>query len=284
LGSANGVRLLVRNTSEAEKIFKDDLLARASAAKNSNLNSDTEVVLGDLKDRASLEKFVAGLDIIYLNLSVRPGDRPTDFLSEREGLDQLLDVLKTNKQVRLMYLSSLVMNYQNQNGFRWWVFDIKQEAVRKIKESGHAHSIFYPSSFMENLDQGGSRSGNRLNLAGWSLHKMYFISGQDYAKQVLRSLSLPGSHEFTVQGPEAHTYDEAAEIFVANYAKTQLKISRAPLGLLKILGRFSRNMNYVAHILEALNNYPEVFTSAETWKQLGQPEITLKEYARRLAV
>jgi len=41
------------------------------------------------------------------------------------------------------------------------------------------------------------------------------------------------------------------------------------------MGLFSQKMNYVAHICEALNKYPEKFESETTWKDLGKPAITL---------
>jgi hypothetical protein len=48
---------------------------------------------------------------------------------------------------------------------------------------------------------------------------------------------------------------------------------------LKFAGVFSQKMNYVAHIIEALNNYPEKFSAENTWRDLGKPTITLKDFA-----
>ena len=40
-------------------------------------------------------------------------------------------------------------------------------------------------------------------------------------------------------------------------------------------------MDYGARILEALNNYPEEFNASQTWTDLGRPEVSIEEFARR---
>lgn len=45
------------------------------------------------------------------------------------------------------------------------------------------------------------------------------------------------------------------------------------------MGRFLRPVRYGAKIVEALNDYPEQFGAEQAWKELGQPEITLREFA-----
>ena len=57
------------------------------------------------------------------------------------------------------------------------------------------------------------------------------------------------------------TADEAVKVFVENYQKEKLTVSKAPLFVLKIAGLFNQKMNYTAKIIEALNNYKEEFTS-----------------------
>jgi hypothetical protein len=144
-----------------------------------------------------------------------------------------------------------------------------------------AYSIFYPSSFMESFDKGGYRQGPRIALAGTSKHKMFLISGNDYAKQVVRAFqSGDGNQEFIIQGQEAFTADEAAKFYVDNYKEKKITIMKAPLGLLSFLGKFSAKMSYGAHMIEALNNYPEKFEAEKTWQQLGRPETRFIDYIR----
>jgi hypothetical protein len=53
-----------------------------------------------------------------------------------------------------------------------------------------------------------------------------------------------------------------------------------PMWVLKIAGKFMPKMNYLTHIMEALNNYPEKFEAKQTWTELGKPEMTLAQFAK----
>ena len=240
------------------------------------------VVQADLFDIESLRKAFRGMDAVYLNLSVRPGERPADPHAETHGLRRVIEAAREMRVKRLAMISSLVMNYQGRDGFDWWVFDVKHQAVRLIKESAIPSTVFYPSSFFENfLDH----EEGKITLPGKSKHPMWFVAGSDYGKQVARSFAIDGNEhrDYPVQGPEPFTYDEAARIFVANFEKADLKVSHVPMALLKAMGLFSRRYRHLANIVEALNEYPEQFMSQRTWEELGKPETTLAEWARSLS-
>jgi uncharacterized protein YbjT (DUF2867 family) len=50
------------------------------------------------------------------------------------------------------------------------VMRLKKDAIQAIKNSGIPYCIFYPSSFMENLNNGYIQ-GNRVNIAGKPVYK-----------------------------------------------------------------------------------------------------------------
>ena len=109
---------------------------------------------------------------------------------------------------------------------------------------------------------------------------MYYIAAEDYGKQVARSLKLePRYQEYVIQGPQAFTQDEAAEIFVKNYRKEKLSVMRTPISILNFAARFSTTISYGVNILEAMNRYPEKFESQNTWDELGKPNVTLAQFA-----
>lgn len=236
---------------------------------------------GDVFDAASIERALDGQDAVYLNLSVAPSERPDDPHTETDGLRTVIVAARQHGLQRIAYLSSLVKDYQGVNGFDWWVFDVKREAVRLLKGAGIPCTIFYPSNFMENFVH-GFMQGSRLVLIGTSQHPMYFIAGRDYAQQVVRSFEVFGDEhrEYVVQGPEAYHTEEAARVFAAHFAAADLRITRVPLGLVKFLGWFSQQSDYGAHIIEAINRYPETFQAQATWDELGRPTTSLAEYAQ----
>lgn len=268
ISSGYDVRILTRNPEKATDLF----------------GATVKILKGGLDDLGAIEKTISGVESVYINLSVDPESSPTDFQPEREGLMNIIAVSKQSGIKRIGFISSLVHNYQGMNGFNWWAFDIKKDAIAFIKRSGIPYTIFYPSTFMENFDKGNYIAGKKIQIAGKSHHKMYWIAGEDYARQVVRAFNseVSANMEYPVQGPEAYTADEAADLIVNNFTRSEFKIVRAPIGMIKMLGLFSRKMNYVYHIVEALNNYPEKFESSITWDHLGKPEISFRDYIKRL--
>lgn len=262
--------------------WKVRILARSAEKARRMFGSSVTVVEGDIKDTNVLRDLLQGQDAVYMNLSVDQNSNERDFQPEREGLQNVLKVASEFGIQRVGYLSSLVKDY---DGFVWWPFTVKRAAVSTIKASGLPFSIFYPSTFMETFDSlaaGSYRQGNRINLAGVSKHKMYLIAGADYGRQVVRAFELNnGSNEYIVQGREGYTANEAAALFAAHYKGAKLTVARLPFGILKFMGLLSKRFNYVAHIVEALNNYPEQFASESTWQELGEPKLSLMDYVQR---
>lgn len=259
------VRVFTRSADKARRIF----------------GSSVSIFEGDLRDIEALRALLSGLDAVYMNLSVDQASSEPDFQPERDGLLSVLKVAREIGMKRVGYLSSLVKDY---DGFVWWPFTVKRSAVTLIKACGIPYSIFYPSTFMETFNShapGSYRQGNRINLAGVSNHKMYLIAGVDYGRQVVRAFERNnGNNEYVVQGREGYTANEAAAIIARYYTGAKLSVTTLPYGILAFMGRFSKRFSYAAHIVEALNNYPEKFHSERTWEELGEPHVSLLDYAQ----
>ncbi|GAB4013616.1 SDR family oxidoreductase [Spirosoma migulaei] len=260
--------------------FSVRIIAR-DVAKTKALFPAAEVVSGDLRNTTGLVDALHGIDVVYLNLSIRQDEKQADFHTEREGVTNLIQSAQRAGVRRIGYLSSIIMRYQGMHGFNWWVFDVKQEAVQRIKASGIPFSIFYPSCFMESLN-GTQRMGRFILLVGRSAVRPMYIAAQDYGKQVVRAFQLAQdgqNQEYVIQGPEAMTQHEAAERFAAAYRNEKLRIVTTPPFLMQLGRPFSAQADYGWHITEALNNYPETFEAQTTWDDLGKPTIILEQFA-----
>jgi uncharacterized protein YbjT (DUF2867 family) len=257
--------VLARNTTNAKEAFPM-----------------VNVLEADVLDPISLLKSLEGQEAVYISLSPNRNSRKSDRMPEREGISNIIDAAKHLGIKRIALLSSLVHNYQGMNGFSWWIFEMKQQAVELIKKSGIPYSIFYPSTFMESIPRDIIR-GNKIMLVSGSVAPMWFIGATDYAKQVSKAFSIAGNNnqEYPIQGLEAFDWEQAASIIAKNYKKP-LKLIKAPSGMLKFLGNFVQSMNYAYHICEALNKYPEKFESEKTWKDLGMPSVRLADFIKSL--
>lgn len=238
------------------------------------------IIKGNLNNPESIRHFLEGQHALYLNLSVHPESAEDDFQPEREGLKNILQACRYSEISRIGYLSSLIHLYQNQNGFNWWAFDIKKNAVLEVKAAGPSYSIFYASTFMEFFENGIYRDGDKLQLAGTSKYPMHLISGSDYGKQVVRTFELnhDGNNSFVIQGTEAYLPEEAAEIIAQ---KTNIRVAKRSSSIMKLMGRWSKKHNYTANFSEALNNYQEKFDAEKTWNELGKPLTKLHDYASK---
>lgn len=260
------VKILTRNIPKTQQLFP--------AIENAE---------GNVFDKKSLANAMEDREIVYINLSIQQDSKKTDPQQEKEGVDNIIAAARETGIKRIAYLSSLIKNYNGMKGFSWWAFDIKLSAINKIKNSGIPFTIYYPSSFMETFPFQMIR-GNKIMMIGQSVAPMWFIAAEDYAKQVAKSFQLAGmeNKEYSVQGPEPFTFDEAARVIISNYARSNLKVMKAPMGILKFLGLFNPRLNYGTNICDALNKYPEKFESEKTWQELGKPSITLAEFAKSL--
>lgn len=262
------VTIISRNVKKAKAIFPAQ-----------------RIVYADLEDKASLLQALQGQEIVYLNLHIKPGANRKGFIAETDGL---INFLETAKQVgikRIAYLSSMVKDYQKEGFFKWWVFQAKQKAVQLIKGAGLPYTIFVSSSFMENLTkQGGFMQANQLNLVGKSNVKLFWISANDYAKQVSKSFELltDENREYFIQGPQSHTTEEALTIFQRFYHLKKLNIVRLPIFTLFLASRFSSRLNYAYQLLNAKNHFNEKFEAQFTWDELGRPTETIEAFTLRI--
>lgn len=237
-----------------------------------------KLVQRDLTNTDQLVQQLQGHDFLYISLAVATKSNERDFQPERDGLQNLLTAARQAGIRRVGYLSSLIMEY---NGFDWWVFNLKRAAAKTIASSGIPYVLFRPTAFMETL-RDRQTQGTKVLGAGKSLHKLYWIAGSDYGKQVAAAFQrIPDgeSRDYIIQGTEPLDQHEAVAVYAKHYGKGPLTVSWAPLGLLKFIGLFNKELGYGSKIIQALNNNPEAFQASGTWEELGKPTVTLREFA-----
>ncbi len=246
------------------------------------LPAGVHAVTGDLFDASSLSAAMRGQEALYLNLATQPTDTEAGPLAEREGLANALAAARAAGVKRVLTLAPLVAELQGKDGFDWWVFRVKQAAERAVLECGLTATVFRASSFMENFN-GSMRSGQKLNLAGTAKFPSYYLAGEDLGRLVVAALAREqlGNKVYFAQGPEALLPEVAARRFIAARPGAPLSLQKAPLGVLKFIGIFSRAMRFVATMLGALNRYEELFQAKETWVELGAPKVRIEDFARQ---
>ncbi|MEI7503992.1 MAG: NAD(P)H-binding protein, partial [Paludibacter sp.] len=258
------VTALVRDVEKARKI----------------LPSSINFIKGDIESVESIVSALQNAEAVYINLSTRPTDKQTKFSPEKQGLDNILKALKQSKVKRVAFLASfLARNYTGD----WWVMKAKKEGIEKIKKCGIDYTLFYPSNFFENFTNGMKRA-NKIMVDTKINNKAWWISAEDYGKQVARSfnIELAANKEYPVQGVEAMTMKEAAEKFISSYRKEKLILASMPLGLFKVMSLFIAEMKYLVKFMDILLNNKETFEAQSTWNDLGKPTVSMQEYAKKV--
>ncbi len=268
----------------ADAGYQVSVLVRDADAAKAILPGNVNIVEGNISYHHDLKRFLTGIDAVYCSLNVAETEEIEDYHIETDGLREIINASLECSVRRIIYLSSLVQNYQQENNFDWWVFNVKNEAVNYVRDCGIPYTIFYPSSFMESIPE-KYRRGKTINVIGESRFPLYYISYIDYAKMVINSLKVLGNEdrEYNVQGLDCYTTKEAAQLFVKNYTKEKLRVKITSLGFVRFLGLFDKRKRYLAKKKEAINNYNEIFSGEMAWKELGKPNITLTEFARNLS-
>jgi uncharacterized protein YbjT (DUF2867 family) len=258
--------------------FEVTALVRNPEAARRALPPEVKLAKADVRDEESLRRGLKGCDALYLNLSVQPGERQSDFHTEAQGLVHIIDAARTAGIRRIGYLSALVVDAENANG--WWVVEVWRAAVRRLKESGIPTMIFYASNVMETIPE-RHRIGSVMVLAGASHHGNYWISGADLGAQVAHAFQREeaGNRDYFMQGPELVAYEEAGR----RYARSRdegLRVVALPLWLLRFLGLFSQAMRFNARMLSTVLRAPEEFRASDTWAALGRPTMTIEDFAK----
>jgi len=234
----------------------------------------------DVFDEESLRAAFAGQDGVYLNLSVAPGARPSDMHTEAQGLAHILSAAKSAGIARVGYMSAMI---QDARRGTWWVRDVWQRALQRIKGSGIPYTIFYASNVMETIPE-RHRWRDLLVIPGAGHVCHYWIAGADLGRQVARAFACEdaANREYVMQGPEAMSYVEAAERYARSYP-SPLRVVKVPLALVRALGAVSAAMRFNARILAEVLAYPEEFKAQTAWDELGRPTITIEDFARGAA-
>lgn len=234
-----------------------------------------------LQDKHSLRTALADVDYVYLSLSTSPDEKNREFKTELDGLENVIDAAISARVKRIGMLSSLVKDY---DGIDWWVFDIKRQACQMLLDADIPATIYYPSSFFENITE-LQKKGNRILLAGDQVTKSWWIGSNDYGRQVANSFRTDADHtenrEYSIQGPEPFSMEEAADCFIEHHPDPNLKKAKAPMWIFKLLKPFSSKIDFQYNILSAINQYDEQFQSESTWETLGKPQQTLAEWAEK---
>ena len=270
-------------TIELAKTFHVRAIVRSQEKAKAKLPSSIDIVRGDLRDVDSLRAALTGMDAIYLNLATETVDLSLPFYEEREGVRNVITAAQGLGIQYIAKIGGLGAYPPALKGTQKNMVPnlIRMEGHGLIAASGIPHTFFAPTHFMELLPNMIYK--RKLRWIGNTNVNIHWIAAGDYARQVALAFQKPDSmpEHCPIQGPEAISVRRAMAQFRRTY-DPGLRISVAPLWVIRLVSLFDKRMKFVAELFEYFGNHEDPFYAAQTWKDLGKPTTTLDAFAKDL--
>jgi NADH dehydrogenase len=277
LQQGRDVRVLVRHNPISAAMAEQGL----ANTPESLIEAGAQPVWGDLKDRASVEAAVAGVDTVITTANgVKRGGEDTIETVDHRGTLTLIDAAQKAGVGRFVYTSVQGASLDNPN--RLW--QIKGECEQAVERSGMTYTIVQPSIFMEvwiGMVVGMAlMSGQPINLIGRGDHAHNFIAEQDVADYMVAMVDNPSAYNRAVMigGPASYTWTEIVQRTGARMG-VELPVVYLPLG--SDVPYLPAGTNPVLNFMEQYEDHLDPTEQAATY---GVRPGTLDEYIDRTFV
>ena len=233
---------------------------------------------GDVFDHASLAEAMAGVNAVYVNLAAPRNPKRRDV--ELDGVPRIIAAARAAGVEHLLKISFMGVPAASA---LWWQVRHKAESEQAIIDSGIDHTIFHPTWFMESLAL--FRMGRRLVLPRMPPEPLWWITGDDFARQVATALTTDKARNrcFVVQGPEPLSFDSAARRLASAWPGSlggPLKVSSILAWIVASMAPLVAGARYLLDLLRVTFETNTTFEARQTWDDLGTPTMTVEDYAR----
>jgi len=220
LAEGRRVRVLTRSPVRAEA------LARLGA----------EVVVGDLGDRTSLQRAVAGVARVVSAAHDERALGHAGWARQAVGHHQLIEAACAERVEHLVFVSCRGVDPEHPLP----AFRLKHAIEARLRASGLGHAIVRPTAFMEPWAAWIGRpilAGRVVAIAGLGDHPINFMTLDDVAHYVLVALDHPEARNRTLEvgGPENLTLNQVVDVF-ERHADRPVRRRYLPLRLLRAAG------------------------------------------------
>jgi uncharacterized protein YbjT (DUF2867 family) len=277
LAQGRSVRILDRQNPISAELAKQ---GRANTAE-SLIEAGAEAVYADLKDRASLDTAVAGIDtVITTATATQRGGDDTVPAVDLQGTLNLIEAAKAAGVKHFIYTSI----YGAAPGHPAPLFSIKGTCEAALEESGMAYTILWPDIFMEiwiGMIVGVPLMANQpITLIGRGDHHHNFVSEADVAAFAIAAVDNPRAtnQRIGVGGPASYTWTGIVDA-VGRSMGTQLPVQYLPAGsALPLLPPV------VSELMNGMETFETFIDMTEAAPAYGVTLTTLDEYIQRTFV
>ena len=262
LARGNRVRALVRSAKSAE-IFQ----ARG-----------VDTALGDVKDRASLDRACAGAEVVITTAnSASRGGSDTPESVEEQGNRNLIDAARAAGARQFVFVSALGSDLNSPVP----LLRGKAIAEQYLRESGLTHTILMPNLYLEiwcpNIVGRAAQAGQPVTLIGEGRRQHSMISAADVAAFAVAAAGNERAYNrvLVVGGPQAVTWHDV----IAAHERVQgrkIEVRYLPLG-----GVLPGLPDFVSGFMNLLETYDSVIPMESLAQEFGVRQVTVDECIER---
>ena len=255
------------------------ILAREGSAWQALADAGAQVVMGDLKSRASLDAACADVDVVITTATSaqRGGDDNTQTV-DTDGNRNLIDAAREANVKQFIFVSALGVSPESPVP----LFQAKAYSEAYLRSSGLPYTILAPDGFMDvwipMIVVGPVISGQPVAIVGEGRRKHSLITVADVAAFAMASIGHPEAmnRHLPLGGPEAVSWHDVVAAFERVLGREIPMVSLKPgqplPGLPEIIG----------HLMAGLEMYDSVIETAETARTFGVKQTGLDEFVRGL--
>jgi uncharacterized protein YbjT (DUF2867 family) len=206
------VRILVRHNSPSEQLARE---GRATSAEEL-MEAGAEPVYGDLRDRASLDAALEGMEtVISTANSVGRGGEDNPQSVDLEGNRNLIEAAREAGVEHFVFVSSLGADPDHPVPF----LRGKGQSEASLRESGMDYTILAPTPYMEvwvAVVVGMPVSqGRPVTLVGEGRRRHSFVSDRDVAAFAVAAVENPAARNeyLAIGGPEPLSWRDVVETY-----------------------------------------------------------------------
>jgi NADH dehydrogenase len=191
-------------------------LVRPSSDSSALASAGAEIARGDLKDRASLDAAVVGIDTVVstANSARRSGEDTVESV-DLLGTRNLVDAAAAAGVRHFIYVSVLGATAETPIPF----LAAKGQSEEYLRQSGMHWTILKPNMFMESWPMrivgGPARAGQPVTLVGEGRRRHTFVSEEDVASFAVASVGNREAYDQAVPigGPEALSWRDVVAVY-----------------------------------------------------------------------
>ena len=267
------VRILVRRDSPSSQLVQQGLATSAEAL----IESGAHPVHGDLRDRASLDAALEGVDTVIstANSAGRGGaDNPQSV--DLEGNRNLIEAAREAGVGRFVFVSLLGADPDHPSPF----VQAKAQSEAALRERGMEYTIIAPTAFMElwvaMVVGMPALQGRPVTLVGEGRRRHSFVSNRDVASFAVAALdnSAARNEYLAIGGPEPLTWLDV----VATYERV---LDRSiPVEFVAMGEPVPGLPDPMPDMMAGMETYDTAIEMEEISRTFGVPLTTLETFVR----